>query len=98
MDNTLPSLSVGSTRDANIATIAAKTVSAFPVGSVWDDADSLCHTAQDFGKANLFKARKEARNMVVCSRAVTTTRSKILRVGVLPSEQGMLFLVTARGC
>ena len=69
MDNTLPSFSVGSTRDANIAAIAAKTVSAFPVGSTWDDADSLCRTAQDFGKANLFKARREGRIQIVCSRA-----------------------------
>ena len=55
--------------DGNIANVAAKTASAFTVDSIWDSADHLVKIAQDFAQDNLFKARKEARNMIVCSRA-----------------------------
>ena len=60
---------VDSTNDSNISTIAAKTMNTFVLGSVWDSADYLISTAQDFAKTYLFKARKDGRNQIVCSRA-----------------------------
>ena len=84
MANTPSSFSAGSTRETSIATIADKTGSAFPIGSVWYNVDLLFHTAQDFGKANLFKVRKEAIMMILCSRASnynSKQRSEGRRVG-----------------